>query len=43
MDSPAKKEDLVRSKIINRNTRKDNFNIIFNSNTYNLNLVEPNY
>lgn len=23
--------------------RKDNFNIIFNNNTYNLNLVDPNY
>lgn len=38
-ESP-KKEEVRRSKMLGKSQRKDNFNIIFNNNTYNLNLLD---
>lgn len=41
IQSPSKKEDLRKSKLNTKHTKRDNFNIVFNNNTYNLNIIDP--
>ena len=40
-DSPSKRQEFRKSKILTKNYKRDNVNIIFNTNNYNLNLVDP--
>lgn len=40
-ESPTKREEFRKSKVLTKNFKRDNVNIIFNTNNYNLNLVDP--
>lgn len=40
-ESPTKREEFRKSKILTKNYKRDNVNIVFNTNNYNLNLVDP--
>ena len=44
-EEPRRREEsespVRKSKIFSKNYRKDGYNIVFNNNTYNLNIVDP--